>query len=328
MKQSSIFLLILIFSRGIVVNCQQYPLCLEKLIIKTAEQHKKNSCDGSDKLIRIEQYSYKDTLLYKLVFEIKTYCPDYINNTVFYDANCQLKIQIRDGGLKYRHQVIPSYVNEKEIKFIKSIDWKKADKQEAKVDYATRLTIDENGDQLKKFYLGLNVEHLWIEGNHINWKTGEANSPDATIGIHTHCSAFVAAACERMGIYILRPPQNGQILLAKGQYDWLQTEDARKNGWSSLTDINRLSLYVQAQKLANSGKVVVTIVKNPDGSKPGHTVLVIPKETDIKTLEKSGPMIIMAGTHNFNFISLKNGFKTHITGWPENEILFFMNNGK
>ncbi len=123
MKQSTIFIFIFTVFRAAVANCQQYPACLNELISKTADLHKKNPCDGSNKLLRIEQYSYKDTLLYKLVFERKTYCPDYISSSIFYDSSCSVKIQIRDGGLKYRHEVLPPGVDEKDIKFIKSIEW-------------------------------------------------------------------------------------------------------------------------------------------------------------------------------------------------------------
>ena len=188
------------------------------------------------------------------------------------------------------------------------------------------LTVDERGKSLKKFYLGLNVENLWIAGTHINWETGQADKPDATSGIHTHCSAFVAAACERLGLYILRPPAHGQVLLANGQYDWLKTENAGQKGWARLTGVSRVAVYAQAQRLANSGHVVVAITKNADESKPGHAALVMPKEIDSDALIENGPMIIMAGKHNFNSISLKNGFKSHLPGWPENEILFFVNN--
>jgi hypothetical protein len=49
----------------------------------------------------------------------------------------------------------------------------------------------------------MNVESLWIAGQHINWETGE---PDRGgdyegPGNHTHCSAFSAAAANRLGIY-------------------------------------------------------------------------------------------------------------------------------
>jgi hypothetical protein len=74
--------------------------------------------------------------------------------------------------------------------------------------------IDEKGSSLKHFYHSLHVEDLWIAGHHINWETGQADNPNAEHGIHTHCSAFAAAACKRLHIYILRPPEHGQLLLA------------------------------------------------------------------------------------------------------------------
>jgi hypothetical protein len=124
---------IILFFPCIAMYCQQdYPPCLNELITKTAALHKINSCEGGDKLLRVEQYSYKDTLLYKLVFEKKNVCPDYINTTVFFDANCQVKIQIHDGGKKYHHEVLPFWVNNKEIKYIKSIDCQKKTNSKAK----------------------------------------------------------------------------------------------------------------------------------------------------------------------------------------------------
>ena len=79
------------------------------------------------------------------------------------------------------------------------------------------VKMDSAGVKLQGFYLSMNVENLWISGQHVNWKTGEADKPDATAGIHTHCSAFVAAACDRKGVYILRPPKHGQVLLTNAQ---------------------------------------------------------------------------------------------------------------
>ncbi len=66
------------------------------------------------------------------------------------------------------------------------------------------LHVTESGAQLKQFYLSLNVENLWIAGQHINWETGQADNPDATHNIKTHCSTFAAAACKKLNIYILR----------------------------------------------------------------------------------------------------------------------------
>ena len=41
---------------------------------------------------------------------------------------------------------------------------------------------------------------------------GEPNNAKATTGIATHCSAFVASVCERLGIYVLRPPEHSQVM--------------------------------------------------------------------------------------------------------------------
>ena len=323
MNRSWFFIFVFTFFSDIGLFSQsKFPPCLNELIIKTAEQHKRNSCEGSDKFLRIEQYSYKDTLLYKLVFEKKTFCPDYINSTFFYDANCQIKIQIRDGGLAYRRQVIPSYVNAKEIKFIKTIDEQKNNNQQNNGDNGTLLTVNANGNQLRTFYLGLNVENLWIAGSHINWETGVADKPDATSGNHTHCSAFVAATCKKLNVYILRPPDHKQQLLANAQFEWLTSQDAGNAGWKALAGNNR---YEDAQALANKGMLVIAICTNPDDSKPGHTALVMPTEITKEKLIVEGPVVIMAGTHNHNTISLMKGFKSHLTGWPENTVKFYYN---
>jgi hypothetical protein len=185
-----------------------------------------------------------------------------------------------------------------------------------------KLPIDEKGNNLRDFYLGLNVESLWIAGHHINWETGEQDDPNAEKGIHTHCSAFVAAACKRLNIYILRPPDHGQVLLTNAQYDWLQKKEARDDGWKLITGENS---YDNAQQFANRGYAVIAIYQNPDPKVPGHIGLVMPDELSKQKLDESGPLCIMAGTHNFNKITLRAGFKSHISSWPEHEILLYYN---
>jgi hypothetical protein len=182
--------------------------------------------------------------------------------------------------------------------------------------------IDKNGQRLRSFYLSQSVETHWIAGSHINWETGEADKPDASSGIHTHCSAFAAAACKRLNIYLLRPPEHNQILLANAQFAWLSTPAAMDAGWKLLTGN---TAYEEAQSLANKGYVVLAICENTDNNKPGHVALIMPSEIAINKLEESGPMLIMAGTHNYNKISLKGGFRTHITEWPEHTIVFYYN---
>ena len=61
----------------------------------------------------------------------------------------------------------------------------------------------------------MGVESKWIAGEHVYWDTGlPTGVPETSPGKHTHCSAFVAAAAKNLGVYILRPPEHGQKLLA------------------------------------------------------------------------------------------------------------------
>ncbi len=78
------------------------------------------------------------------------------------------------------------------------------------------------GRRLAQKLDAMDVEHLWLSGQSVNWKTGEpfAESKPSK-GRHTHCSAFAAEACRRLGIYLLHPPEHSTVLLSNAQYDWL-----------------------------------------------------------------------------------------------------------
>lgn len=183
------------------------------------------------------------------------------------------------------------------------------------------IEVTTAGLELRQFYLNQNVEHLWIGGHHINWETGEPDNPEATKGIKTHCSSFVASVCKQKGIYILRPPRHKTGLLANAQFDWLATEEAHMEGWNQLKD----SIYEKAQEYANKGFVVVVVYKNPNPKKPGHIALVMPFEKSLELLNNEGPTLIQAGQTNKNFIALKEGFKHHISDWSsvKDSIVFF-----
>ena len=57
--------------------------------------------------------------------------------------------------------------------------------------------ISPAGYKLRAFYLGMDVEHLWIKGYAVDWETGEAKGPEnENPDKHTHCSAFAAAAAK------------------------------------------------------------------------------------------------------------------------------------
>ncbi len=186
------------------------------------------------------------------------------------------------------------------------------------------IRIEPAGRQLKEFYFSLDVERRWIAGTHVNWETGDADKPEAVTGNHTHCSAFIAAACKRLNVYILRPPDHGQILLANAQYEWLETAAARDAGWRPVDE----PVYEHAQRLANEGYIVAALCKNPNERIPGHAALVLPEKMTLEKLEDSGPAVIMAGTHNHRMITLKAGFHSHLPGWPENVVRFYYNSQK
>lgn len=183
------------------------------------------------------------------------------------------------------------------------------------------VALSREGQQLQQYYLSLGVESNWISGHHVVWDTGKPDMPESIHGNKTHCSAFAAAACKKAGIYLLCPPEHGQVLLANAQYDWLLSDAGIKAGWREISGSER---YFKCQQLANNGQMVLAIYQNPDRTKPGHIALIMPKERSRKLLEKEGPELIMAGTHNHNYISLKSGFSSHIESWPETGIRFFV----
>jgi hypothetical protein len=171
----------------------------------------------------------------------------------------------------------------------------------------------------------MDVEHLWQSGAHIDWQTGRPDDPTATHGVKTHCSAFIAALCERQGIYILRPPQHKQELLANAQYDWLASAEGKEKGWHLLSGDN---VYKLAQEYANKGYVVVAVYKNPDPHEPGHIAAVIPSPLPDDELTSDGPRLISASRQNYNFTTLRASFRRHITDWPTSVVLFYYNDKK
>ncbi len=162
----------------------------------------------------------------------------------------------------------------------------------------------------------MDVEHHWPAGEHVNWETGSPDGrPEKTEGRHTHCSAFVAAAAKRLGIYILRPPDHGQILLANAQYDWLSSGDAR--GWHAVGD------GWEAQQRANSGTFVVAVYKSHYDNKPGHIAIVRPAIKSRSAVERDGPEIAQAGTVNYSSTTLRHGFAGHPLAWSRGEVRYY-----
>lgn len=163
------------------------------------------------------------------------------------------------------------------------------------------------------------VDHLWLAGRRVDWRTGVARgeAPDDGRG-HTHCSAFVAAFAERQGVYVLRPPEHGTRLLANAQREWLQSAAAAAQGWRQVADMT------QALALANQGRLVLAAFANPRSDKPGHIAIVRPAALSEQRLRAEGPQITQAGKENAVSTTLREGFRHHPGAWPSGVAYFVM----
>ncbi len=178
--------------------------------------------------------------------------------------------------------------------------------------------ISAEGERLVRFLDSMEVEKHWLPGAIVEWRTGEpTGKPVTDAGKHTHCSQFAAAACERLGIYILRPPEHSAVLLANAQFDWLPSEEGRGKGWSPVKD------GLAAQDLANRGTLVVAVCKNHDPKKSGHIALIRPSTKDDAGIKSEGPQITQAGGTNRNSAPLKKGFANHPDAFAKDEVRYF-----
>jgi hypothetical protein len=182
---------------------------------------------------------------------------------------------------------------------------------------ANTTVVSPKGLWLARQLDAMGVESKWIAGTHINWETGEPDgSSEILPGHHTHCSAFVASAAKTLGVYILRPPEHGQVLLANAQSEWLADAGADK-GWRPVTNA------LEAQSLANSGVLVVASYHAHRDNKPGHIAIVRPSVVSPDDIAAVGPTLIQAGSVNSSAIAAKQGFAGHIYAWRDNEIDYY-----
>jgi hypothetical protein len=169
--------------------------------------------------------------------------------------------------------------------------------------------ISPAGERLAQFLNASDVTHRWRAGWHVDWRTGEKNrgspgGPEAK----THCSAFVAAMAERLGIYVLRPPEHRQELLANAQMGWLH-DHGGEHGWQPV------ATPAAAQAAANRGELVLEAFENPNPAKPGHIAIVRPSEKSRADLERDGPQETQAGETNAISATTKVGFSHHHGAW-------------
>ena len=189
--------------------------------------------------------------------------------------------------------------------------------------------ITPQGQKLAALLDGMNVETLWQHGYHIDWRSGVSKGPpETTPGAHTHCSAFAAAVADRLGVYLLRPPEHGQKFLADAQERWLNSPAA--TGWNRIGRLADPGASLRAVALANQGKFVVAIYFQPPketaaGAKEelGHIAIVRPSEKSAALIESEGPDEIQAGVQNHQLVALREGFRSHRQAWTTGAIEYF-----
>jgi hypothetical protein len=181
--------------------------------------------------------------------------------------------------------------------------------------------ITPAGKKLGEILDSMKVEQHWLAGQHVNWLTGEAktngSAGEVTKGGSTHCSAFAAAAADKLGIYLLHPPEHSDLLLASAQQDWLGGAGASR-GWAAVKS------PIEAQELANRGQLVLVTFKSPDPKKPGHIAIVRPSDKSETEILAEGPQVVQAGRFNHNSTSAKEGFKVHVGAFEENQLRYFV----
>jgi hypothetical protein len=170
--------------------------------------------------------------------------------------------------------------------------------------------ITPDGARLARLLDNSGVDHLWLAAQHIIWDTGAQDParPGGTMRA-THCSAFAAAMAQRAGIYLLRPPEHGQGLLANAQMTWLDGGPDKTDGWLPVADA------VAAQTAANRGELVVAVFRNPDPHRPGHIAVLRPSQKTRAELDRDGPQETQAGTHNALSTTVASGFRIHHGAW-------------
>jgi hypothetical protein len=169
--------------------------------------------------------------------------------------------------------------------------------------------ITPAGQHLVQFLDDSDVTQRWLAGWHVDWRTGLRDrdgpgGPEAK----THCSAYVAAMAERLQIYVLRPPQHRQGLLASAQMRWLHDHGA-EHGWRALGS------DADAQSAANHGELVVAVYENPDPHRPGHIAILHPSDKSRTALDREGPQATQAGERNAISMTVAEGFRHHRGAW-------------
>jgi GH18 family chitinase len=184
------------------------------------------------------------------------------------------------------------------------------------------------GPRLADFLDSLPILTRWLKGHPVVWQTGQQDGADEpNPDYHTHCSAFAAAAALYLDIYLLRPPNHGQVQLANAQRNWLfgrriyPGPTAAESGWAALGYSGDPGVLTACLEAANKGQLVVACYAVMPPAH-GHIAIVRPDKDGDTKVPPDGPAVIMAGEQNYKAVSMKEAFSEHPKAWPDNIALF------
>ncbi|MDE1163154.1 MAG: hypothetical protein PW792_14620 [Acidobacteriaceae bacterium] len=173
--------------------------------------------------------------------------------------------------------------------------------------------VSKPGQLLDRVIDSMHVDALWQPQVHINWLTGQQDEPASSTGPDraTHCSSFTAALGYKLDIYMLRPPDHPQQLLASAQAQWFNSKSSGSQGWEPV------ATAAEAQSLANAGELVTVVYESPDPHRPGHIAIVRPIAKTNGDLLENGVQTAQAGARNFSSGVARISFAKHKGAWPD-----------
>jgi hypothetical protein len=182
------------------------------------------------------------------------------------------------------------------------------------------MELVEGGQKLREYLFSLDVEHNWLQNQHVNWLSGKTiNSSmiDPLDSFYTHCSSFVSSVCYQLNIPFLIPNTELGVRtegLANKQHLWLK-EYGNKNGW---TEINKDNVMSEA----NMGYIIIATYHNYHNCNCGHIAIICPHKRSkqfeqSEQLEKEEIKICQAGMTNSSCMNISDAFTHHnnITYW-------------
>jgi len=181
-------------------------------------------------------------------------------------------------------------------------------------------------DKLIKLLDGMDLNNKWLPGKNISCYSGETKPDKSTTVKSSHCSCFIAAVCKKMNISMIGPPNYSQYHLADKQLKWLETDNAFQESWFEIYGSSKQK-YIEAQKIANEGKLVIVGVKQTKNTN-GHIAIVRPCYKLQYFVINDGPQVITSSHVNSYSIAMKDDFMLHKKEFKflESEIQFFYNN--